>query len=68
LVNLGTGYDVARNMRLTVDVFNLFDAKVSDIEYYFTSRLLNEPLGGVADIHFHPAVPRTVRVGLVIGF
>jgi outer membrane receptor protein involved in Fe transport len=68
LVNLSAGYDVARNMRLMVDVFNLFDAEVSDIEYYFTSRLLNEPPSGVTDIHFHPAVPRTVRVGVVIGF
>ena len=68
LVNLGTGYDVVRNMRLTVDVFNLFDAEVSDIEYYFTSRLRSEPLDGVTDTHFHPAVPRTVRVGVVIGF
>lgn len=25
-------------------------------------------LGGVADTHVHPAVPRTVRVSLVVGF
>ena len=41
---------------------------VSDIDYYFASRLPGEPPGGVEDIHFHPAVPRTVRVGLVVGF
>ena len=52
----------------TADVFNLFDAKVSDIDYYFTSRLPGEPLAGVDDIHFHPAVPRTLRVSMVIGF
>ena len=68
LVNLGAGYDIVRILRVTVDVFNLFDAKVSDIEYFFTSRLRGEPLAGVDDIHFHPAVPRTVRVGLVVGF
>ena len=47
---------------------NAFDAKVSDIDYFFTSRLPGEPLEGVEDIHFHPAVPRTLRVSLVVGF
>jgi hypothetical protein len=46
---------------------NLFNAKMSDIDYYFASRLPGEPLGGVDDIHFHPAVPRTARLGLVVG-
>jgi hypothetical protein len=55
-------------MKVTVDLFNLFDTKVSDIEYFFTSRLRGEPVAGVDDIHFHPAVPRTLRVGLVVGF
>ena len=67
LVNLQAGYQVARRMRLTADVFNLFNAKMSDIDYYFASRLPGEPLGGVEDIHFHPAVPRTARVSMVIG-
>jgi len=67
LVNLQAGYQVARRLRVTADVFNLFNAKMSDIDYYFASRLPGEPLGGVEDIHFHPAVPRTVRVSLVVG-
>ena len=68
LLNLQGGYEVAKNMRLTADVFNVLDAKVSDIDYYFPARLRGEPLSGVDDIHFHPAVPRTVRVSLVVGF
>ena len=68
LVNLGAGYELAKNLRVTADLFNLFDARDSDIDYYFTSRLSGEPLAGVGDIHFHPAVPRTVRAGLVVGF
>jgi outer membrane receptor protein involved in Fe transport len=68
LVNLQAGYQVARKLRVTADVFNVFDEAVSDIDYYFGSRLPGEPLAGVEDIHFHPAVPRTVRVGLVVGF
>ena len=68
LVNLQGGYQLAKSVRVTADVFNLFNAKVSDIDYYFTSRLPGEPLAGVNDIHFHPAVPRTLRVAMVIGF
>jgi len=67
LVNLQAGYQVARRLRVSADVFNLFNAKMSDIDYYFASRLPGEPLGGVDDIHFHPAVPRTARLGLVVG-
>jgi len=68
LINLQGGYQLFKTARLNVDVFNLFDAKVSDIDYYFASRLPGEPLQGVDDIHFHPAVPRTVRVSLIVGF
>jgi TonB dependent receptor/Carboxypeptidase regulatory-like domain/TonB-dependent Receptor Plug Domain len=68
LVNLGAGYGLSHNMKVTVDLFNLFDANVSDIEYFFTSRLRGEPVAGVDDVHFHPAVPRTLRVGLIVGF
>ena len=68
LMNLQAGYQLAKKLRVTADVFNLFNEAVSDIDYYFASRLPGEPLGGVEDIHFHPAVPRTVRVGLVVGF
>ena len=49
-------------------MYNLFDAQVSDIDYYFASRLPGEPPSGVNDIHVHPAVPRTLRVSLVVGF
>jgi outer membrane receptor protein involved in Fe transport len=68
LVNLEGGYQATRNVRLNVDLFNVFNKQVSDIDYFFTSRLPGEPLAGVEDIHFHPAVPRTARVSLVVGF
>jgi len=68
LLNLQGGYEIAKNVKLSVDLFNVLNAEVSDIDYYFESRLPGEPLEGVNDIHFHPAVPRTARVGLVIGF
>jgi outer membrane receptor protein involved in Fe transport len=68
LVNLEGGYSISKNVKLLVDVFNLFDAKDSDIDYYYTSRLNGEPLGGVNDIHLHPTLPRTARLNLVVAF
>ena len=68
LINLEAGYKIARGVRVAVDVFNLLDAKDSDIDYYYPSRLPGELAGGVNDIHFHPALPRTARVNLILGF
>ncbi len=62
------GYQLSPNARLSLDVFNLFDAEVSDIDYYYASRLPDEPAEGVLDIHTHPAEPRTARVTLSMGF
>ena len=44
------------------------NARDSDIDYYYTSRLFNEPADGVNDLHLHPALPRTARVNLIVGF
>ena len=68
LVNLQAGYQIGSRVRVNADLFNLLDAKDSDIAYYFASRLRGEPLEGVEDTHFHPVVPRTLRVSLVVGF
>jgi len=68
LVNTQLGYQLRKALRVTTDLFNLFDARDSDIDYFFTSRLPGEPSAGVDDIHYHPAVPRTIRVALVVGF
>jgi hypothetical protein len=62
------GYRIAPRTRLTLDVFNLFDRKASDIDYYYPSRLPGEPAGGVDDIHFHPVEPRAVRLTLQHSF
>lgn len=68
LVNLAAGYKLTPRVRLGLDVFNLFDAEHSDIDYYYESRLPGEPPEGVADLHFHPTLPRTARIGLTLGF
>lgn len=51
---------------IRLDVLNLFDSEDHDITYFFDSRLAGEPAAGVSDIHFHPVLPRTVR--LAVGF
>ena len=56
------GWTIHDQLNVTLEGFNLFDSKVSDIDYYYTSRLLGEPAGGVNDIHLHPSLPRTVRL------
>ncbi|HEY8549277.1 MAG TPA: TonB-dependent receptor [Vicinamibacterales bacterium] len=68
LVNLEAGYRLTRSVRLALDVFNLLDAKHSDIDYFYASRLPGEPDEGVEDVHFHPTLPRTARVSLIVGF
>jgi outer membrane receptor protein involved in Fe transport len=64
LVNLQAGYQFSEKLRLQLDVSNLFDARESDIEYFYRSRLPGEPADGIEDIHFHPTIPRTIRIGL----
>jgi TonB dependent receptor-like, beta-barrel/TonB-dependent Receptor Plug Domain len=64
LVNTMAGYRFTRQWQALLEVFNIFDRKVSDIDYYYTSRLPGEPAAGVDDIHTHPAEPRTARVSL----
>jgi hypothetical protein len=58
------GYDIDDHWSVTLNVFNLLDARASDIDYFYTSRLLGEPPEGVDDIHTHPAEPREFRVAV----
>ena len=62
------GYEIMPRLRLRLDVFNIFDAKTSDISYYYTSRLPGEPAEGVDDVHFHPGEPRSLRLSLSYRF
>jgi hypothetical protein len=59
---------MSRRARAVVDVFNIFNAPVSDIDYFYTSRLPGEGVEGVDDIHTHPAIPRSIRLGLQLSF
>lgn len=51
-----------------MDVFNVFDTKASDIDYFYASRLAGEPAEGVNDIHTHPVEPRAVRASVTARF
>ena len=42
--------------------------EVSDIDYFYASRLPGEPAEGVADIHTHPLEPRSFRLSLTLTF
>ncbi|MFH1815819.1 MAG: TonB-dependent receptor [Pseudomonadota bacterium] len=68
LAYLRLGHRFSRDLRLMLDVFNLFDSGDNDIEYFYTSRLRGEAAGGVDDRHFHPVEPRSLRVTLSARF
>ena len=68
LAYLRVGYKITTDVKVAVDVFNLFNRKASDIDYYYASQLPGEPVGGVNDIHFHPVEPRSFRVTLTANF
>jgi hypothetical protein len=67
-VNGEIGYRISRQLRIVLQGFNLFNSEVSDIDYFYTSRLPGEPPEGVDDIHLHPALPRSARVSLQMSF
>jgi hypothetical protein len=67
IVNGEAGYKLSERVRLVAEGFNLLNAKVSDIEYFFESQLRGEPVP-VEDIHLHAAIPRSMRVSLRVSF
>jgi outer membrane receptor protein involved in Fe transport len=64
LLSARLGYRIARRWQLGLDVLNLTNARASDIDYYYPSRLPGEPAGGIEDVHTHPVEPRAVRLSL----
>jgi outer membrane receptor protein involved in Fe transport len=67
LAYLRVGRRFGPKARLALDVYNLFNRKASDIDYYYASQLRGEG-APVNDIHFHPVEPRSARVTLTLGF
>jgi outer membrane receptor protein involved in Fe transport len=67
LTNLRVAYRLDAKTRIAADVFNLFNRKASDIDYYYDSQLRGET-APVTDRVFHPVEPRAVRVTLTHNF
>ena len=68
VANGNIGYKLNSKMQVKLDGFNLTNRKVSAIDYYYTSRLKDEPAEGVVDIHFHPIESRSFRISLTMNF
>nr|WP_232314038.1 TonB-dependent receptor [Ralstonia sp. A12] len=76
LVNLKAGYRLRKDVRVFVEVLNVFNKRANDIDYYYASRLKGEPspvdaegvATGIPDHHIHPTEPRTVRAGVAWNF
>ncbi|MFM8574490.1 MAG: hypothetical protein ACKOBF_01110 [Limnohabitans sp.] len=60
--NLRVQRQVGSKVDLTLDVLNLGNRRNNDISYFYKSRLVGEPTAGLADVHVHPAEPRTLRL------
>ena len=65
LVTAQVGYALTDRLRIAVDAFNLLDARASDIDF-IARACPGERSDGVDDVHFHPALPRTARVSLIL--
>lgn len=61
-LNARAGYR-RKNWEVAVDVLNLLDRDNNDIEYFYESQLPGES-APIADVHLHPAEPRTVRLSM----
>ena len=68
LLSAQAGYRVSSHSHLVIELFNLLNETASDIDYFYTSRLRDEPRSGIADIHTHPALPRGARATLQVSF
>ncbi|TGK27736.1 TonB-denpendent receptor [Leptospira yasudae] len=72
LFNLQLGHKFDETWSAVFEMFNLQNAKVSDIDYYYASRLKHEAEGpdegGTNDIHTRPSAPRSVRLAVRASF
>jgi len=58
-------WQASSKVKLSLDVFNLFNSRVSDVDYAYESQLRTES-APVADRHFHPVEPRSFRLTLAM--
>jgi TonB dependent receptor-like, beta-barrel/TonB-dependent Receptor Plug Domain len=55
-------YAFESGWNLALGVYNIMNAKANAAEFWYIDRLPGEPAAGVADIHFHPLEPVSVRL------
>ncbi|MDB5864235.1 MAG: TonB-dependent receptor [Betaproteobacteria bacterium] len=67
LVSARAGYRLGPRLRAQLDVFNLFDRRSSQIDYFYESRLRGEA-APVSDVHSHPVERRSLRASAIAGF
>lgn len=67
LVNVNLGRAFGERWQISVGVYNLLDAEANDVAYFYESQLPGEQ-EPVADVHFHPVEPRTVRATVRVSF
>jgi hypothetical protein len=60
-VDLQLGFQQPGRWQCALEVFNLFNTRWNDIEYYYVSRLQNER-SAAPDYVVHPGTPRTARL------
>ena len=61
--NLALGWSI-NGWQAQIDILNLFDSYDHDIDYFYISRLENESINGIEDIHYHIFEPRQIRLYL----
>jgi hypothetical protein len=44
------------------------NARASDVDYFYRSRLPGDPLAGVDDVHTHPLPPFSTRASFTVSF
>ena len=64
------GYKFSKSLRIDLEGYNLTNRKDAAIDYYYASRLPNEPDDhvGTADKHFHPIESRSFRINMIVNF
>jgi hypothetical protein len=67
LWNSRVAWRIDHDLKVAVDVLNLFNRQANDIDYYYASQLRGEA-APVQDTHFHPVEPRSFRVALIANF
>ena len=72
LVSAKVGYEFNSTWTIAAEVFNLLGRSDSEIDYFYASRLADEPAGpddgGLNDLHFHPTDPISFRIALSAKF